>query len=536
MVSVIIPVYNVKSYIDKCMETIMNQTFKEMEIILINDGSTDGSDKKCIEWSKKDNRIVYVSKKNEGLGPTRNLGIKMAKYDYVVFVDSDDWLELNAIEKLYREITKCGADIAYMDFYFSRYNKNNELEEKRFRRPFKIDGAVNVDQMPELICDLDARMWSKMFKRSLFIDNNIEMPAHPYEDFPIMPLLVIYAKSVCQVKEPLYHYYYERPNNLIGEFKNKIFISNGLNELCDSFIKRNLFNKYRKQLERYCMDMTRFAVNSASLVDISKNELDNYLSKFYGFIEKYFPETLSMIELKILSWGSYSNRLIAHGTLFSHKNLERHYCFSSIISSMSNCCDDFLIKHKNKFRENMVKYDVRKTFSNSEESGIKNASYVFIDFLEEINDIIKYENTYFTKSEAFNECEVDKQLEYEVISITNPERNGLWEESCKKFIEYLKKYKSSKQIILLKLKLTENYGTLVKQFKYSNANEIRQINKILDYYYSYFEEHFKGVYSVELNDKTFDYTEQDFEYGCYPYYYNQVYYNNIVDKLIEKIR
>ena len=89
-VSVIIPVYNVEDYLDTCMESLCSQTFRDIEILLINDGSTDGSELKCREWADKDDRIRYISKENEGVAPTRNLGVSMARGKYLAFVDPDD--------------------------------------------------------------------------------------------------------------------------------------------------------------------------------------------------------------------------------------------------------------------------------------------------------------------------------------------------------------------------------------------------------------------------------------------------------------
>lgn len=100
LISLIVPVYNVEKYLDKCLETITNQTYSNMEIILIDDGSTDLSGKKCDEWEKKDSRVRVIHKKNGGLSSARNAGIDVAKGKYISFIDSDDYIELNMIEIL----------------------------------------------------------------------------------------------------------------------------------------------------------------------------------------------------------------------------------------------------------------------------------------------------------------------------------------------------------------------------------------------------------------------------------------------------
>ena len=103
-ISVIVPIYNVEKYLEKCLESIINQTFINLEIILINDGSTDFSGSICEKYKNKDNRIILIHKKNEGLSAARNKGLSIATGDYISFVDSDDFLDLNMYEILYKKM------------------------------------------------------------------------------------------------------------------------------------------------------------------------------------------------------------------------------------------------------------------------------------------------------------------------------------------------------------------------------------------------------------------------------------------------
>lgn len=100
LISIVIPVYNVEKYIDKCLETIVKQTYQHLEIILVDDGSTDLSGEKCDLWKKKDSRIIVIHKENGGLSSARNAGINIATGDYISFIDSDDFIDLTMIEKL----------------------------------------------------------------------------------------------------------------------------------------------------------------------------------------------------------------------------------------------------------------------------------------------------------------------------------------------------------------------------------------------------------------------------------------------------
>ena len=111
-ITVIVPVYNVENYLEKCLDSLINQTYKNIEIIVINDGSTDNQGEICQEYAQKDNRIVYIEKENGGLSDARNVGLDKMTGSYVTFIDSDDWIEQDYIETLYKKIVEYQADIA----------------------------------------------------------------------------------------------------------------------------------------------------------------------------------------------------------------------------------------------------------------------------------------------------------------------------------------------------------------------------------------------------------------------------------------
>lgn len=118
-VSIVVPVYNAAPYLRKCLDSVVNQTLRNVEIIFIDDGSTDGSSEICKEYAAKDNRVVYYKKENEGLAAARQDGIERANGEYVGFVDSDDWLELNMYERMYEEALKETADIVFCNCFFN---------------------------------------------------------------------------------------------------------------------------------------------------------------------------------------------------------------------------------------------------------------------------------------------------------------------------------------------------------------------------------------------------------------------------------
>lgn len=116
LISVIVPIYNVQDYLDKCINSIINQTYTNLEVILVNDGSTDDSEKICLNYMKNDGRIKYYKKINGGLADARNFGLEHATGKYIAFVDSDDYIEVAMFERMHDNITEYNADIAEIDF------------------------------------------------------------------------------------------------------------------------------------------------------------------------------------------------------------------------------------------------------------------------------------------------------------------------------------------------------------------------------------------------------------------------------------
>ena len=154
LISVVLPIYNVEKYLKRCLESVVNQTYKNLEIILVNDGSTDSCLQICEEYAKCDNRIKLINKKNSGLGMARNTGIDNANGEYICFFDSDDYIKLDTIEKLYRKIEKEMPEI--ICFGFNRVSTDGKITDKNIpnmkKNMFKNEEIVN-EFLPELISE-----------------------------------------------------------------------------------------------------------------------------------------------------------------------------------------------------------------------------------------------------------------------------------------------------------------------------------------------------------------------------------------------
>lgn len=197
-VSIIVPVYNTAKYLSMCIESLINQTLKDIEIILINDGSTDESE--SIIKKYKDKRIKYIFKKNEGIGKTRNLGIEKTNGEYLAFIDSDDYIEPNFCEVMYNKAIKDECDIVICDYY---KDINERLEEVKFAS-FK---DTNLKENPEIINYINLGPCNKIYKKELFKDkNNRFIENLKYEDAPFVCRLLLSAKKIGKINKCLAHY------------------------------------------------------------------------------------------------------------------------------------------------------------------------------------------------------------------------------------------------------------------------------------------------------------------------------------------
>lgn len=516
LVSIIIPVYNVRDYLDVCLESIVNQTYKNIEILLINDGSTDGSEEKCLDWEKKDKRIIYISKKNEGLGPTRNYGIEIAHGEYVAFVDSDDWLDITFIEKMYNKIVENNADIAECDFYriavdsgIKSYNVNNGVMEQEFTKTERIIwGSV--------------LMWKMLIKKELWTKNNIKMPALPAEDLAVYALLIALSEEVCSINEPLYCYRKNRPGSITFTKESFKKIPLAMRYLIDNFKTRNIFEKYRSTLYRQMLRWTSRCL-VASLTKTNKLEYKEFEKIYIDFLEKNFSYEIE----NIIVFGSYNLTRIAN-KLIMLENPYNRFQFMSLVSVMS--ANNKLLEkpnHKNPYRKYMLdrQFD-REFFSIVDEI---NADYIIIDFIEERHDLIKSNSVYITKSDALMESDFKEQGE--ILARDSAKCQEVWEQACLLFIVELKKRFKADHVILVENYLAEEFGDINNQVEYENISEIRASNSILESYYDFFTRNYPGIQKIKLCNNPLYFTDIKYEYGCYPWHLNDLLNREIAKKI-----
>lgn len=211
-VSIIIPVYNVETYLERSINSILAQTYANIEILLIDDGSTDRSPQICDEYAAKDNRIVVIHKKNGGQGDARNHGLDICKGDYISFVDSDDWIEPAYIDELLKTALNAEADIAICEL-----KRTRSPEEKRTLKKIYQQCYTPAEAISRLFSKREVSFIGpvcKIYKRHLF--KTIRFPVGKYHEDEFFSYLALYSASKIAYTSEILYYYFQRENSTMG--------------------------------------------------------------------------------------------------------------------------------------------------------------------------------------------------------------------------------------------------------------------------------------------------------------------------------
>ena len=240
LVSVIVPVYNVEDYLEECVRSIIAQSYKNLEIILVDDGSTDGCPSMCDALQKNDSRIAVIHKKNGGLSDARNVGLDIASGEYVCFVDSDDYIDGKYVEKLLVALESTGADMSVCGYVNVRLDGTKDINEKPERAILNTDKYWEVFLLQMHISFVVA--WNKLYKKSIFDDLRYAKGKINEDEIILLDLLKK-CKSISVISDFLY-YYRQRPDSIMMSEKKR-----GVSmDVCDSFIARA---EYFLELKRY---------------------------------------------------------------------------------------------------------------------------------------------------------------------------------------------------------------------------------------------------------------------------------------------
>ena len=255
-VSIIVPFYNVENYIEKCLQSLVNQTLGDIEILLVNDGSQDTSEAIAKQFAEKyPNKIIYLEKENGGLSDARNYAIPYAKGQYIAFLDSDDYVETNMYEEMYNKAKKEDLDYVECDFLWEYPDKTLESKGKQY------------NNKKEMFIHTRVVAWNKLIKREIVQNNHLEFPkGYRYEDVEFFYKLLPFIHHYGIVQKPLIHYV-QRENSIsnVQNARTKEIID-VLGHVIEYYKENNLFEEYQEEIEytyaRYilCSSMLRMVM------------------------------------------------------------------------------------------------------------------------------------------------------------------------------------------------------------------------------------------------------------------------------------
>lgn len=249
LISVIVPIFNVEDYLIKCIDSILEQTYSNLEIILVDDGSPDNCGLICDKYKEVDDRIKVIHKKNGGLSDARNAGLDIASGDFIMFIDSDDYVSKNIIEKLYNDIIETNADISICDFV--KYNDNSMLYNEYSKKKFVVEGDKKFDNVCNEYAIVTVVQWNKLFKKNIFDELRFRKGKINEDEFIICDQLNK-AKRVSYNLEPLY-YYLQRDNSIMSKFKIQRYdVIQALDERISFFENKNMLdNVVKTKLQKF---------------------------------------------------------------------------------------------------------------------------------------------------------------------------------------------------------------------------------------------------------------------------------------------
>ncbi len=298
-ISVLVPVYNVEDNLDRCMQSILNQTFKDFEVIMVDDGSTDSSPQICDRYAEQYDFIKVIHKENEGLGPTRDRGVREASGEYVYHCDSDDWLKEDLLEKAYAAIKKADADVCI--FGYDIFNEANG-ELKPFGSVRLPDGVFTAhEEITKLFADnysndfVVLSAWNRLYKRSFIIDNELWFPALRRSQDVAYSVLLFDKITKLVTLSDAYYCYVIQPGTYKGRsYEEIIEICQSVNAfISEYFEKWGLLSKAQKTVldNKTCENLANFT--SYSLITKypqRKDDIIRYLladKGAVGFFKRY---------------------------------------------------------------------------------------------------------------------------------------------------------------------------------------------------------------------------------------------------------
>lgn len=289
-VSVIVPVYNVEKYLRKCIDSIINQTYKDLEIILVNDGSTDCSGEICNEYKRLDNRVKVIHKENGGLSDARNIGLKHSTGSYIAFIDSDDYIADNMIESLYFRLLNDNSDIAICRFYHIFENGNEVPSKSKKTACFKDEVISKYTAFNRLNNVEYVIACNKIYKKKIF--DSISYPKRKYnEDAFVIHKVYDKCERISVLSKQLY-FYVKRNDSITNSRldKNTLDLAEALYERSLFAIDNNLYDLAYCSVSKMASVITDFTPVNEEMMKIK----ESFLLAYFDISKKLRIDKLSL--------------------------------------------------------------------------------------------------------------------------------------------------------------------------------------------------------------------------------------------------
>lgn len=289
-ISVIVPVYNTSKYLVRCLNSLINQSLYDVEFIIVNDGSTDNSSNIISDFCVKDKRIIVINKDNSGLSSARNSGLEVSKGEYILHIDSDDWIEDNYLKDMYDKAISYNLDIVVSDIIWDwddgtiKYKKDLDIDD---------DEIISSDEYLSKFSSLNVSpvVWNKLFKAELYFNNNITHPdgLSLGEDLATTPLLASHAINIGKINKAYVHYIQN-----CNSISNKIELKK-VDELFDAL------KIVRSNIKYLNLDEYEFKTLSYVIFAIDLNDKHNYIL-INILIDKYIMIARNLKEFNNLTF------------------------------------------------------------------------------------------------------------------------------------------------------------------------------------------------------------------------------------------
>ena len=530
-VSVIVPVYNVAAYFSSCRESVLAKSFSDLEILLIDDGSDDGSELLCDAWAAEDARVRVFHQKNAGVSAARNRGIGEARGEWIAFLDPDDWIDPDYFAKLLTAAEESGASFAECDVW--RYDNRTGKKTRRFcGERFGVPYTL----AEHMIFGTTAP-YKSISKRSLWIENGIRFPDCAFESPAVYPLVLALAQKTVNLAEPLYYYRIFRENSLIETgyahrdgSANDTLGTEAMAYLTGEFRRTGLWDRFRETLPH---------VVSYRLSDILATQFHRRREADYqalsANVRTYLKAQYPQAACSYAFVGGYNlGRILLDLPLLQDPAMR--FSFSSVcaiagrrVAGRTVRQDRF--RHPNRYRQLMLEREADGTFWSMLRE--KKPSALFLDLTAERFDLLEADGAVYTDSDALRGSEGYGAFSAEAVRIPRESERcvELFRSSFRAFLDGVRELCPDIFLCVAETYLAEEVGDLAAGTPHREIEKIRSSNAVLRSCYGWVRETFPHLPVIETADLAPYRTDRDHRYGAVPEHLNDV----INEKIAERI-